>query len=277
MAQMFYKVYIYAMQIPQSKNFHHIYLIQYGDSSVPISKEQIAFSFFQRNKGLQQRSAVSGMYSVAGDELWFDPSRPPSSLLSVIATYLIILDKNLRVILDHSFLHNSHLFRLNPLVFFTKDASNSTTSHNLYFYLFWKRHQHLSLGLLTALALNRSGHLYSTFTIQQFSFFLVSWSLHVLKNYGRSNERLFMWVISTDNHCVRKKSQHKHTFLQLSEPWYHHQVDSGNSTAPHKRTVWLCRPWERVSVSLDHTLKIKIKNITHVKSFLCNSLKSYKF
>lgn len=167
------------------------------------------------------------MYSVAGDELWFDPSRPPSNLLSVITIYLIILIK-ISVILDHSFLHNSHLFRLNPLVFFTKDASNSTTSHNLYFHLFWKRHQHLSLGLLTVLALNRSGHLYSTFTIWVVLFLLVSWSLHVLKNYGRSNELLFMWVISTDNHCVRKKSQHKHTSSAVRAMISPSSADSGN-------------------------------------------------
>lgn len=193
------------------------------------------FPFSKGIKDPNKGSAVSSMYSIAGDALWFVPSRPLSSFLRVITTYLIILDKNLRVILDHSFLHNSHSSMLNPLVFFTKDTSNSTTSHNLYFHLFWKRHQHLSFGLLIALARNRSGHLYSTFTIQQFSFCLVSWSLHVLKNYWQSNEFLFRWVLSTDNHCVRKKSQHKHTFHQLSEQWYHHQVASGNSTATHKR------------------------------------------
>lgn len=66
-------------------------------------------------------------------------SKTLSSLLDVIMTHLITLDKNLIVILDNIFPHASHPFSLFSLFFFffkQRNNSNSLTSHNLYSHFF---------------------------------------------------------------------------------------------------------------------------------------------
>lgn len=163
-------------------------------------------SFFQRNKWPHKIGEVSNMHLIAGEELWIFSSLFPVFSLSLLFTELIWTKSQELFLVILSFTTHIHLLSIS-VSFFLQDTSNSTTSHNPYSYLSWIKHLSWTSHLDHSLSPYWSNCLYSTLIIQQLSFFLVSWPLHVLKNYWGLEELLFMWIITIDIYCVRIKTE----------------------------------------------------------------------